>query len=473
MSHYQEERDKMKIVGMDTKVVSSRGDIITYEEHCQRVITYTEEIKEKALQLTVSNPELSEYIRLLKPVFSKELYIEDTTCYMNATIQSPYEEITLPQMPLPLEEMRKNFSSTGLDENGHPILYYSFLSIPNSLKEWIIADVLMERFIHNTDLFLTYLKDEVIIDTFKWNFISSEQKGKCKELIFQHYVPENTWLATSIMVRVLVGTYKDIEEELHSSKARYANSNLIVVDIDKQSRKADEVYTNLTKDLSYKNTYVWGYGSFVLQFYLGFRTYAQLIGKLLNIDTDNAYKLGDLLSNTLDSQDKLIGDLRTMPTGNGKAYEELVKKILEFLFSDEFTPFKVKDQIATSNRKRIRDFIIDNRNPRNEFWRDLKSVRGVEKILFDAKNYKNSVEYTEITSTLRYLKNKAFGKLIFVISRYGVKDYVETTEDYAEEGRVIIYLSDEDLITMINLKRQGKSPTFLLEEKYYDFLDSN
>jgi len=69
------------------------------------------------------------------------------------------------------------------------------------------------------------------------------------------------------------------------------------------------------------------------------------------------------------------------------------------------------------------------------------------------------------------LKNKAFGNFIIIISRCGVKDYEETIEAYSEDGRVILYLSDEDLIAMIILKREGKSPTLLIEEKYYDFLD--
>lgn len=461
----------MKIVGADTKVVSSKGDIVTYDEHCQRLVAFTGEIKERALQLTQRNYELTEYIRSLKPVFGKELYIENTTCFTFVTVQSPYVEITPPEMSLPLDEMRRKFGSTGLDENGYPILYYDFLSILGGLKEWIIVDIIMPLIVKETYLFLTYLKDEVIIDTFKWSFIGIEQRGGCYELSFQHYEPEKTWIAMPAKVRVLVGEFREIEDELHNSKERYANSSLIIVDLDKQAPKAEEVYSELLKDLTHKNTYVWSYGTFVAQFDMGFRENAKLIDKVLHIGTDNTYKLGELLSYTMDDQDQLIRDLRKLPTGEGKAYEELVKKILEFCFSDEFMPFKVKDQVGTHNKKRIRDFIIDNRNPRIEFWRDLKSVRGVEKILFDAKNYKDPVEYAKIQSSLRYLRNKAFGNFIIIISRHGVKDYEETVEVYSDDGQVILYLSDEDLIAMINMKREGKSPTFLIEDKYYDFLD--
>ena len=159
-----------------------------------------------------------------------------------------------------------------------------------------------------------------------------------------------------------------------------------------------------------------------------------------------------------------------MPTGDGKTYEDLVKRILEFCFHDEFRPFAVNEQVRTFNEKRIRDFIIDNRNSKMQFWKDIKWIRKVEQILFDAKNYKDPVEYREIADTLRYLKNEAFGNFIIVISRCGVKDYVEAVEDYGDKKQVALFLTDDDLVKMINLKLAGESPTLLIEDRYYEFL---
>ncbi len=159
---------------------------------------------------------------------------------------------------------------------------------------------------------------------------------------------------------------------------------------------------------------------------------------------------------------------------NGKnetKFDNQHKRILEFCFHDEFSPFSIKEQVKTLNEKRIRDFIIDNRNSKMQFWKDLKWVRKVEKILFDAKNYKNPVEYREIADTLRYLKNEAFGNFIIIISRQGIKDYEEVIEDYSDKKQVALFLSDDDLVKMINLKIEGNSPTLLCEDRYYDFLD--
>ncbi|HVB20647.1 MAG TPA: restriction endonuclease [Ktedonobacteraceae bacterium] len=189
------------------------------------------------------------------------------------------------------------------------------------------------------------------------------------------------------------------------------------------------------------------------------------------LQLENAAKVENLADRSRSEQHELIKELRALPTGDGKAYEELVQRILAFCFKDEFSPFAIKEQVYTYNKKRIRDFIIDNRSPKVEFWQSLKYVRKVEKILFDAKNYKDLVEYRDILVTLRYLKNEAFGNFIIIISRQGLKDYEEVVEDFSDNGQIALFLSDDDLVKMITLKLKGESPTLLIEDGYYDFLD--
>jgi len=150
-----------------------------------------------------------------------------------------------------------------------------------------------------------------------------------------------------------------------------------------------------------------------------------------------------------------------------------VKRVLEICLADDFASFSIKEQVRTYHQKRIRDFVIDNRDSKVVFWRDLKTVRGVEKVLFDAKNYGNEVSYTEITSTLRYLKNKAFGNFMIIVSRRGIKDWEEVIEDYGGEGKVILFLDDNDLVAMIDKKKKGERASSIIEEKYYNFLDMN
>jgi hypothetical protein len=168
--------------------------------------------------------------------------------------------------------------------------------------------------------------------------------------------------------------------------------------------------------------------------------------------------------------DELIHELKRTPSGDGPTYEVLVEKILRLCFSDEFEPFLLDKQKESHNKKRRRDFMITNCGSKREFWQFLKFQKGVEIILFDAKNYQDPMSYRQITDTLRYLRNKAFGNFIIFISRHGLKDFEEVLEDYDREQRIILTLNDTDVIAMIEKKRVGETASSFIEEKYAQFL---
>src|SRR5689334_6701223 len=119
---------------MDAKVASSHGAIITFEEHCQRLATFVEEMKDKALLLTQRNLELSDYIQSLKLVFLEELYMDDTRCFYFLTVQSPYS-VDMPDHPDKIGEWA---NSVGVDENGYPKLYFDFWGIVNRFRERLL-----------------------------------------------------------------------------------------------------------------------------------------------------------------------------------------------------------------------------------------------------------------------------------------------------------------------------------------------
>lgn len=178
---------------------------------------------------------------------------------------------------------------------------------------------------------------------------------------------------------------------------------------------------------------------------------------------------GSAKGSRVDKGAQLIQELKRLPSGDGPAYERLVQRILTFCFEDEFSPFQLRQQVGTSHKKRRRDFIINNKGAILEFWRTLKYRRGVEQILFDAKNYKHPMCYSEITGTLRYLRNEIFGNFMIFLSRQGIKDYEELLEDYRQERRVVLFLKDMDVIDMIEQKRQGEIASTILQDKYDQF----
>ncbi len=169
----------MKILDIDTKVVSGRGDIITFEEHCQRLATYIEEIKEKALPLTQSNPELTEYIRSLKLFRPPMLYIEDNTCFYCVSVGIPHileQEAAVNDGTIGLW-----FTSTGLDENGHPKLYHDYIYIRDKFREQLVANFIMPRLANNIEFFVTFLKDVILMQNLMPSRMLCKGKSESKQ----------------------------------------------------------------------------------------------------------------------------------------------------------------------------------------------------------------------------------------------------------------------------------------------------
>ncbi len=239
--------------------------------------------------------------------------------------------------------------------------------------------------------------------------------------------------------------------------------------------KPDERYADLlasfTKEFPEQRHHIWTYWGIGRWFNSHFRASAIFLNGILNIGTRETYLLGELLTDTSDYQDELIQELRILPPGDNILHEDLVERILDFCFRDEFNPFNSEVQVETEDKKRRRDFIIQNRHPKEEFWRDRKKKEGVEKILFDAKNYNHKIGYGEVAATIsRYLVvNPAFGNFMIIICRQGVKDYIELLQHYSLSKQVVLFLTDENLIAMINSKREGKSPTEIIADIYHDF----
>lgn len=167
---------------------------------------------------------------------------------------------------------------------------------------------------------------------------------------------------------------------------------------------------------------------------------------------------------------ELIDELKCLPISDGGRYEELVEKILDACFSNEFAPFRLVSQSKNYHGTMQRDFIIENIGSRSEFWLMLKQKQNVELILFDAKNYKRPLENDQLPNTLRYLTRRAFGNFIIFMTRNGVKDYTEVLENYHQQQQIALFLNDADVIALLERKRAGEKASSFIREKYVQFL---
>jgi len=51
-----------------------------------------------------------------------------------------------------------------------------------------------------------------------------------------------------------------------------------------------------------------------------------------------------------------------------------------------------------------------------------------------------------------------------------MSDYGRLLEAYLARRQVVVVLTDDDLVAMIDDKREGRSPTDRIEAKYHEFL---
>ena len=276
-------------------------------------------------------------------------------------------------------------------------------------------------------------------------------------------------------VKVIVGNGRNIIEFLTKQVDLYRNSDLFFVFTKKGNRSRDIesfiAQPNLHKFK--RRIFYWKFETLSFFFYLNFRSCVHYIDAILKLGTDKTFRLGEILSSTLDSQHELIQKLRKLPCGDGTRYEDLMREVLDFCFRGEFDPYVIKEQLSDYHGTQRRDFVITNINPRHDFWRELRRYHKANQILFDAKNYPSPITADVISRATDYLINPAYGNLLIVLSRNGLKrkHFRELRDRYLSKNEIILVLDENDIVEMIEKKSQKESPTDHIQAKYIDFLN--
>ena len=173
--------------------------------------------------------------------------------------------------------------------------------------------------------------------------------------------------------------------------------------------------------------------------------------------------------NTLTPPQALIAALENMPSGNkhAKAYEDLIVRILTRLFSPSLVD--PHSQVKSADGREIID--ITFYNPASHgFWYDIKLQHGNTIIVFELKNMTNlsNEEYFQLAARLDDIRGK-FGVLIA-----RARDNLDIQRAYRRlhnERKVILTLTDEDLIKMLGDLGSGLSPTFHINRLYRHFIE--
>lgn len=168
--------------------------------------------------------------------------------------------------------------------------------------------------------------------------------------------------------------------------------------------------------------------------------------------------------------DSLIKRLRNCPKGKEgwKQYENIGGEIFHFLFENTFRNYTYEYQSSTSDGTQRRDLVVNNtfKDPYS-FWQLVKSDYHSNIIVVDFKNYRDAMNSDSFYIPTKYL-NSTIGNFVIVFSRCGLDDTAQKVQQrLLAEKKLVMCLTDIDLISMINQKMNGQEPLNSLENMYY------
>lgn len=141
-------------------------------------------------------------------------------------------------------------------------------------------------------------------------------------------------------------------------------------------------------------------------------------------------------------------------------YQTLCIDILKYVLGDYLTLWNMQE---TANNGMYRfDLCCKIKNGANQdFFDTIQRYFGTKYIVFEFKNYSQEITQKEIYTTEKYLYEKALRRVAVIISRMGADDnaLAAARGSLRETGKLILCLSDKDLLELIDIKDKNEQPT--------------
>ncbi len=152
-------------------------------------------------------------------------------------------------------------------------------------------------------------------------------------------------------------------------------------------------------------------------------------------------------------------------------YEKLCTEVFIKLFDPYLYGFQ--RQASTSDGSNRYDFISRIKSG-NTFWDSLRQDFRTKAILFECKNYEEPIGPDQVYSTERYLFSGALRTVCILVARLGANEAAIRAAQGAmrETGKLLILLSNQDLIEMLKLSTQEGGPEDFLDKRIWDFIIS-
>lgn len=161
--------------------------------------------------------------------------------------------------------------------------------------------------------------------------------------------------------------------------------------------------------------------------------------------------------------------------GNSREYEKICEEILRHLFEANYFN-RLTNQHKTNDEHFRMDLIgalkttQNNDESMHPLWQMLVQHYNSHFVVFEFKNYTDKIDQNLVYITEKYLFAAALRNVAFIISREGFSDSAKFAAEgcLKEHGKLILDISDEDLIKM--LKSPSDNPADYLLTKLEEFL---
>ncbi|MBB2801529.1 UNVERIFIED_ORG: hypothetical protein GGE36_004589 [Rhizobium etli] len=179
--------------------------------------------------------------------------------------------------------------------------------------------------------------------------------------------------------------------------------------------------------------------------------------------------------------EQLIALLSAVEYGaeHASEYELVCEEIVDYLFGGVLLDGRRHPRL--DDGLSILDIVYRVKS-QDQFWSALARDFRARVIVFECKNYTGPVGPMQVFTTERYMSTVALRSVCFVLSRTAAHPHAIVAAQGAmrETGKLIIFLHDEDLATMLRLRDTqvnehpaswaDNDPTEILDQKIYEFL---
>lgn len=193
--------------------------------------------------------------------------------------------------------------------------------------------------------------------------------------------------------------------------------------------------------------------------------------------TDNIYEEKGFLESDILRHgcylENLIGELKSCEKGKElfRKYEEICNDLLKSIFENDLCLWQEQKK-SNHNLYRFDLICRIKEDNKSSFWSIIEKHFNSKYIIFEFKNYSNEITQKEIYTTEKYLYAKALRSVAIIISAsgYNKNAYWAIKGTLREQGKLILLLTNEDLVEMCKMKLNNDNPSDFLLNKLDDLL---